>query len=315
MESLVFEETGSRVTARQTFLPTPNAGEIVIDIESTGVCGTDFGAIRSGRPEIQPGTVMGHEIMGFSPDLSSQVAVNPIITCGTCNLCRLGRTELCVQRQVMGVHRHGGFARHVVVPVSNVVSIAPSIAKPQLAFSEPLATALHAWRESEAKPGARVGVIGGGAIGTALVLIARSMGASLVAVAERDESRRHFPREAGSDWVGESLQPQGFDVVFDCVGTTATRNSALSVIEPGGTVLLSGLSEVESSFNAFEVVSRGTRIQGAFGYTDDEFRQVFTLDLPVKESWVRRVDFNEAIDILNGEKPIGNTLKMHVVPN
>src|SRR5262249_40508512 len=93
----------------------------------------------------RPPLIMGHEFAGRTPD-DARVVVNPLHTCGRCPACRAGRTPVCQNRQLLGVHRAGGFAEQVAVPADSVHALPHSLDGTAAALIEPLANAVHAWR-------------------------------------------------------------------------------------------------------------------------------------------------------------------------
>jgi threonine dehydrogenase-like Zn-dependent dehydrogenase len=96
--------------------PQPVDGEVVVEVAAAGICGSELHGVKTPGFRTPP-LVMGHEFAGVTTD-GRRVAVNPLVSCGECDLCRLGYVELCRKRALLGVHRPGGFAERAAVPAS-----------------------------------------------------------------------------------------------------------------------------------------------------------------------------------------------------
>jgi threonine dehydrogenase-like Zn-dependent dehydrogenase len=88
--------------------PAPRDGDVILEVMGSGICGSELHGFRS-LGFRKPPLVMGHEIVGVDPS-GRRVAVNPLLSCGHCDLCSRGLTEVCRERGLIGVHRPGGFA-------------------------------------------------------------------------------------------------------------------------------------------------------------------------------------------------------------
>src|SRR2546430_3883506 len=152
--------------------PDPVPGDVLVQVRAAGICGSELHGAR--RPGFRkPPLIMGHEFAGVSAD-GTAVVINPILSCGRCAECQRGLRNVCRNREIIGVHRAGGFAERVAVPASALRPLPPGLSWEAAALVEPAANAAHAWNQAggalgapgavRAK-GARVAVIGGGAIG------------------------------------------------------------------------------------------------------------------------------------------------------
>jgi threonine dehydrogenase-like Zn-dependent dehydrogenase len=211
--------------------------------------------------------------------------VNPILSCGQCELCAAGARHLCRDRTIIGVHRPGAFAERVGVPSSAVHPIPDSLSWKTASVIEPAANAIHAWALAGRPAGARVGVIGAGAIGLLCALMARSGGAESVAVADISAARRSVAESvgatAGTELVGE------YDVVFDAVGSVATRRQSVDRLRPGGVAVWLGLADNDSGFDGTALVRTEKSVIGSFAYTDDKFAEAMRLVAGWRLDWVQ----------------------------
>ena len=136
MKALVFTAPGV-VEIQEVPDVVAGDGEVVVHVDRAGICGSELHGIQTPGFRVPP-LVMGHEFVGRLDD-GRRVAINPLTSCGECDLCRRGRTQLCRSRQLLGVHRAGGFAERVAVPQNAVHEI-----------PEPIANAVHAWTQASA---------------------------------------------------------------------------------------------------------------------------------------------------------------------
>ena len=133
-------------------LPEPSAGEVRIRVEACGLCGTDLHLREGGFAD---GHTPGHEIAGLvdaiGPGVAgvargSRVAVEPLLSCGTCGPCRAGRDNVCAGLRLLGVHQPGGFAEYVVASAKRLFVVPADLDPSLAALAEPLAVVLHGLR-------------------------------------------------------------------------------------------------------------------------------------------------------------------------
>ena len=273
--------------------PRPAAGEEIVDILVAGVCGTDLGAVRSGRPPLPVGLTIGHEFVGRRRD-GALVVANPILSCGECRACREGRPHLCEKRQVLGVHRNGAFAESVSVPAHSLVEVS-ELDLTRAAMVEPIATALHAWRLSP-MPARDVAVLGAGPIGMSLLHVLKANGVVNITVTDIAPERRAMAMQCGADVATETAEGI-YEAVFDTVGAIATRRNAVESVRPGGTAVLVGLHSPEFAVAGGPVVAGERTIRGSFAYTHDEFVESIGLARNLDTRWIASVPFDRSADV------------------
>jgi threonine dehydrogenase-like Zn-dependent dehydrogenase len=310
MKALVFTALGV-VEVKDVDDVVPGDDEVIVHVERAGICGSELHGITSPSFRVPP-LIMGHEFVGTTDD-GRRVAVNPLISCGTCELCRRGETQLCRTRVLLGAHKAGGFAERVAVPRSLVHDLPSGLDWDSAGMIEPLANAVHAWNLAGAPVAARVGVIGSGPIGLACLQVALHGGASMVACADLSEDRRAVASSLGASVVSSSLEGE-FDVIIDAVGSAATRNASLDHLIPGGITIWLGLATPDSNFDAAAAVRLEKTIRGSFAYTDEEFVAAIELASHLDLSWSTTYPLDEGAKIftalMNGEStPIKALLK------
>jgi threonine dehydrogenase-like Zn-dependent dehydrogenase len=281
MMALVFTGPGE-LEMQDVPEPEPADGEVLVHVRRAGICGSELHGARHPGFRVPP-LIMGHEFAGVSDDGTS-VLVNPLLSCGHCTLCRQGLRHLCADRALLGVHRSGGFAERVAVPVSAMRPLPDWLAWSAAAVVEPAANAVHAWALAGGRPGLRVAVLGCGAIGLLCLLAARAGGADQVAVTDLSPLRLDAARRLGADTAGTELTGE-YDVIFDAVGSARTRAQSIAHQRPGGVAVWLGLAETEPGFDAQALVRGEKRVLGSFAYTDDEFSRAADLLRDADLSW------------------------------
>ncbi len=223
-------QVDGRAEAVEVAEPEPAGGEVVVEVTHVGICGSDLHLV-----ERRVTHTLGHEIAGT---LDGQaVVVEPVAHCGRCDPCRAGRTSLCRvgTADVVGVHRDGGMAEAVVVDASAVHDVPPGLAPAVACLVEPAAVALHGVHRAEIEPGQRVVVVGAGAIGLCVGVLAQMAGAEVEVVV------RHPHQGAAAERLGLATAPRrGADVVVEAAGTGSALASAVSWCRPGARLAVVG---------------------------------------------------------------------------
>ena len=243
--------------------------EALVRVRRIGVCGTDIHAFNGNQPFFSYPRILGHELGVEVVAVGSaskhvhpgdRCSVEPYLNCGHCIACRRGKTNCCVNLQVLGVHTDGGMREFIVVPVSK---LHPSthLALDQLALIETLAIGCHAVDRASVEAGEFVLVIGAGPIGLTVVQFAIEAGAEVI-VLDINPQRLSFCREqlgvnhlinASVDRPFEALQQLTSGdlptVVFDATGNPKSMMSAFEYPANGGRLTFVGLFQGDVTFN------------------------------------------------------------------
>jgi alcohol dehydrogenase len=275
MKALVFLGPDTVAFREEPNAAACSAGDTVVRVDAAGICGSDLHAYHGHDSRRVPPLILGHEAVGRTPD-GRRVVVNPLIPCGRCARCAEGRTHLCPHRTMVGMQFPGCFAEAVAVPEANLIAVPAHASDIAAALTEPAACVLHALHLSAralARPvaEARALVIGGGAIGLLAALYLRAWGARGVRLAETGAGRRATVERAGA---AEAFDPRtappeagAFDLVFDAVGTAATRRMASVSVAPGGVLLHIGLQDNDGGFDARRITLQEVAVLGSYCYT------------------------------------------------
>ena len=217
----------------------PEPHEVLVRVESIGICGTDL-SIYAGKIPVAYPRVMGHEIVGTLASgarSGERVLVDPGIACGRCTQCRENRTNICTRGWLIGRDRDGGLCELVTVPSANVHPLPDGLDPTTAPLLQVLATCAHAQRRIGITPGESVVVLGLGVTGLLHLQLAKLRGAGPVIGVTRSAPKLAIAGGLGADGtaaadgteaeaVAEAL-PGGADVVLECVGTVAALARAM----------------------------------------------------------------------------------------
>ena len=239
--------------------PVAGAGQVVVDVHRAGVCGTDVEFFTGEMAYLHQGHAhfplrLGHEWMGVVSSvgegvdaswLGRRVTGDTMLGCGRCRLCMSGRQHVCHDRFEIGIRGGwpGALAEQVPVPVSALLALPDSVDDTAGALVEPGGNAMRSVRAAALEPGAPVLILGPGTIGLLTALIAAADGLE-VHLAGRRRAALDFARAIGvaHTWTFDALPDLAFDAIIDCTSGSDVPAQAVQRVEPGGRVVLVGLS-------------------------------------------------------------------------
>lgn len=240
-----------QISLEERPIPRPGPKEVLIQVDSCALCGTDRGAFEKGS-----GVTPGHEISGTVAAVGEGVDQSLIGTsgvvylvdfCGTCVCCQIGRTNMCLNKQAMyGFTADGGYAEFVAVKAKCYLRTPPELSLDKAtALLDLLGTSGHAFRRVS-RDARSIAVIGCGPIGIGAIAVARALGAEMIFAIDISPYRLELAERLGATTVnarnGDSVKtclerlPAGFDVVVEAAGSTSTQQQAISLVSAGGTV-------------------------------------------------------------------------------
>ncbi len=271
MRATVFHGPGD-IRVEQVPRPRAGAGEAVIRVTLTTICGTDVHIVKGEYP-VRPGLVIGHEPVGVIAELGAgvtgyeigqRVLVGAITPCGQCRACLSGNLSQCGHGdgfEALGGWRFGNTidgaqAEYLLVPAAqaNLTPIPDGVSDEQVLLLADIASTGFAGAESgNVRIGDAVVVFALGPIGLCAVAGSKLMGASLIIGIDSDPVRLEMAKRMGADVVLDFTQVDviaevlkltggGADVTIEALGTQGTFENALRCLRPGGT--LSSLGRV-----------------------------------------------------------------------
>jgi L-iditol 2-dehydrogenase len=278
--------------------PRVNTDEVLVRVKSAGICGSDVHAFEGKSKRRVPPLVLGHEFSGVVTDIGTgvlgfrngdRVVVEPIMSCGTCEPCHNGRTNICMQIRFIGLHIPGAFAEYIAVPARNCYKLPDSVSFDEATFVEPLSVATHAVNMTPTKVGDNLLIIGSGVIGLMILQVARHRVGGKVFVTDLIDHKLDLAKRLGADAtihsgrddlsnrVRELTNGKGVDAVIEAVGVQDTLQQALTAVKKGGAVTITGLLQQIMQVDIMKLVTSEITIRGDYCYTSAEFKA--SLDL------------------------------------
>ncbi|MBD0318445.1 MAG: alcohol dehydrogenase catalytic domain-containing protein [Thermoleophilia bacterium] len=299
MRALVWHG-GTALTVDERPEPVAREGEVVLDVELAGICGSDLHPYRGHPGPRVPPLVLGHEAVGSVQGRPERYAVFPLVVCGSCSPCLRGEENLCARRGLLGLDRDGVFAERVAVDEDALLPLPPGVDERAAVLVEPLAASVSVLRLDRVEAGDHVVVLGGGPIGLLAVWASALRGAEVTCV-EPLEQRRALAGRLGAETLlaGTADVPEGrADVAIDAVGVEETWRAGIAGVRPGGRVALVGLGQAEGAVPAAELVRRGVTLRGHYAYTRADFEAALVLlaDSPPPLDWLTPVPLERGGD-------------------
>ncbi len=249
-------------------VPAPGAapGDVVVDVERVGVCGTDVEFFTGEMAYLHQGHAaypmrLGHEwagtvaAVGEGVDpawIGRRVMGDTMLGDQACRRCRRGRQHVCEHRQEVGIRggRPGALAEQLAVPAWSLHGLPDEVDAVLGALVEPGGNSLRAAEAAELEPGDRVLVTGPGTIGLLVAMFARAAGAE-VHLLGRSGNSLAFARSLGFEhaWTEEELPDLPFDAVVEASNAVHLPARALELVEPAGRVVYIGLAGSPSTID------------------------------------------------------------------
>ncbi|MCX7775025.1 MAG: alcohol dehydrogenase catalytic domain-containing protein [Spirochaetaceae bacterium] len=236
-------------------VPEPGPGEILVKVEACGICTLEQ-RLYAGSLRLPLPLVPGHEAAGsivkvgtgVVEDLAEgqKVALDLVYRCGECYYCRIGKSNLCLNRYKNPARMLGGFSDYLIVRPSQVFPVGGKVGFVEASFAEPLACCIHSLKRLKVAMTEDLLVVGAGVMGLLHVLAARCMGLR-VTVSEPDPLRRAKAMEMGADFA---VDPASVDLeafARDLTGGTGFSSCVITSPAPGA---------LEPAFRAMAKASR-----------------------------------------------------------
>ena len=300
MKAAVVTSFTQPLTIEDRPVPAPGSGQVLVRIESSGLCHTDIHAAHGDWPvKPTPPFVPGHEGVGVIQALGTGVTARAVgdrvalpwlgHACGHCDYCVRGWETLCEQQQNTGYSIDGGFAEYAVADAEYTVPVPEGVSPHDAA---PLTcagvTTYKAIKVADIRPTERVAVFGIGGLGHLAVQYAHIVGGTVIAV-DIEESKLDMARELGADHVVNAAETDpvaaiealgGADVAVVLAVLPSVFESAFASLRRGGRLVCVGLppeSEGPMKLPIFPTVLKGISVIGSIVGTREDLVEVFEL--------------------------------------
>jgi threonine dehydrogenase-like Zn-dependent dehydrogenase len=289
---LVIEDVGGPRRARP--------GHVIVRPVAIGICGSDFHlfsgevAALSGASDFYP-RIQGHEVAAIVEDpgdsaheTDTRVAIWPLLPCGRCYPCRIGRPNVCPAFRLVGVHLDGGLQERLEVPAKQIFNVGDLDAD-CASFVEPASVAVHAVARGRLKAGEKTVIFGAGPIGLAVLAAARHAGAKAMSI-DPVATRRDLAGNLGAEvvtWAGEPedliaqardwTRGEGPPLVIETSGATSVLKTATEIVAPAGRVVVVGMSSKTTPVRPGIFPEKEIDVLGSSTATAADFRGAISL--------------------------------------
>jgi 2-desacetyl-2-hydroxyethyl bacteriochlorophyllide A dehydrogenase len=318
----VFLPGDKKVEIREVEIPTPGPGEVLVQLKASAICRSDMSLYYG--TSVFEGTktgcmVPGHEPAGIiaevGPGVSKfkagdRVAVYLAIGCGECPHCKSGYKMFCKEFKCIGFDSHGGDADYMVVPAENCMRLPDGISFVTAAVStDAIGTLYHAQKRMNISGKDILVIFGMGPMGGAGVMVAKGLGATVVAVDMIDE-RLELAKELGADYIinGKKMNVQeeikritngvGADAAIDCSGNPYAENDALDCVKPHGRVAFIGECKETTIRPSQQLIRKQITVMGSWYFPIQEFDEIAEFivrkNLPVEKLVTHKFKIEEA---------------------
>jgi (R,R)-butanediol dehydrogenase / meso-butanediol dehydrogenase / diacetyl reductase len=222
------------------------------------------------------------------------------ISCGECEWCEAGRTNLCAEYRTIGLHVDGALADYVRTPAGICLPVPDAVGDDAAAIAQPLAVALHAVRRSGLRAGQSCAVMGIGGIGAFVVAAAGAAGADPLVALDIDEARLATARRLGAtitvdargreldEAILEAVGPDGADVVIEATGVPGAPAAAIAAAKRGGRVLIVGLQSAPRELDLLSMAVREIELTTTLAHVCD-------VDLPAALALLSDTDLAQIV--------------------
>lgn len=283
---------------------------VVVKVAGCGLCHTDLGYIAGQvNPNSELPLILGHEISGevvasggkYANLVGKKAIIPSTLPCGECELCKKGRSNVCRNQKMPGNDFNGGFASHISVPGRFVCPLPDDLGKFELRQLSIIADAITTPYQSLQRSGLAEGelaiVIGTGGIGIYMVQLAKSVGATVIAIDVDDKKLESAKRQGASysinsrdlsekdlkkqvrTMVKENNLPQHQWKVFETSGTAGGQNTAFSLLSFAGTVGIIGFTMDKVNIRLSNIMAFDADFFGNWGCKPDYYSKVVDLVL------------------------------------
>lgn len=316
--------------------PFASAGQVVVDVDRVGVCGTDVEFFNGEMAYLREGHAtypirLGHEWCGTVSSvgegvdeawLGQRVTGDTMLGCGRCNRCQAGRRHVCADRHEIGIRRGwpGALAEQMPVPATALHALPDAVDDVAGALVEPGGNALRVVEAAALEQGERVLIWGSGSIGLLAAAFAAAGGAE-VSLVGRDAASLEFVRTLGYErtYTAGQLPDGTFDAVVDATYGADVPRAALDRVEPGRRVVFIGISGEPSMIDTRTLVLNDVTAVGILSASPGlrgAIEHYASGRVDPRPLVAATVGLDEVADVLAGGRPAGAGAgpKIHVDP-
>ncbi len=287
------------IELRETAVPKPLRGEVLVKVKTALTCGTDLKAFLRGHPMIPMPGVFGHEFSGVMADVGKGVkefkAGDEIMAvhsapCLKCSYCKKKVFNLC--ENIMNTKVLGAFAEYILLPAhivkQNLFHKPANLSFEEAALLEPLACVVHGMHGLNIRKRDNVLIIGTGPIGLLHLSLAKLKDAKVI-ITGLEHERLIMAKDLGADItvepsklinaIEELTDRMGVDFVFECTGQLDVWENAVNYVRRGGTVILFGGVKKGTivTYDTYRLHYDEITLKGVFHFTPIDVKTAYNL--------------------------------------
>ncbi|GGN76479.1 alcohol dehydrogenase [Actinoplanes lobatus] len=321
MRALVLTAPG-KAEVREVPVPIAAPGQVIIDVERVGVCGTDVELFTGEMSYLHSGVSSyplrpGHEWSGTVRSagagvgeswIGRRVTGDTMIGCGDCRRCLAGRHHVCPERHELGIRDGlpGALAEQMAFPAAYLHPLPDSVDATAGAMVEPAGNAQRCVDAADLTAGERLLILGTGTIGLLTAMLARAHGLEVHLLGQE----LGFARSLGfsQSWDAASLPTLSWDAVVDATNAPSMPGLAVSLVEPGRRVVYIGLSGTPSMIDTRDAVLKDVTTVGILGASAGLANAVAAFAsgaIDPRPLVAATVGLEEAAAVLSGSRPVG----------
>lgn len=344
-----FLEEINKLFVREIPIPTISEDDILIKVDSCGICGSDLRIIESGNERVKYPQIIGHEIAGrvvkigknqeHKFKINDRVAMSADIPCGFCEWCKTGLSNHCINNIAFGHEYPGGFAEYLKLD-KRIIDFGPLVVLPEtdisqdeFALSEPLACCINGIQSCDIKKGKSVLIFGAGFIGCTLAKLAKTLEAFPIVICDIDPRRLQTSKICGADRIVLFSESElgkvkkdftdnlGFDIIITASPSIDAQEMSLKYVKNKGVILFFGGLPKDCrnlSINSNEIHYKEICIIGSHGSTPRHHKLAVDMILsgkivlkPLISKCYPLDNISEAIEEVKNNK---NNLKLIINP-
>lgn len=280
------------IRIEQVGIPAIGPDDFLVQVKGCTICGSDLAAYLGRHPRVNTyPQILGHEFGGVVAEVGENVSdswigrrvvCDNIIACGSCDECRKGQKNICMDRKSIGFNVSGAYSEYVKVPKGNVYHLPDNMSFEEACLVQTLGVAYNAVKYiARVTLNDRVLILGCGGIGLSALIMCRASGANVIC-SDVVDARLNLARKFGADVVINSKKEdlvgrvreitggKGVDIAIEAVGgeQDMTLRLCTQVAKRSGLVVLIGTFSSEATLRAAEFKAKQMQIRGSQGYVD-----------------------------------------------
>jgi 2-desacetyl-2-hydroxyethyl bacteriochlorophyllide A dehydrogenase len=264
-------------------IPEPAMNEVLVKTKAVGICGSDIHLFRGDHPYTTYPMIFGHEASGVVEAVGSDVieftagehvVLEPLIPCGKCYPCSIGRRNCCSNMKTVGVTTNGALAEYFSVPDFCIHKIPEDLSFSLAALAEPFSIGFQAASRGAVEKADQVAIIGSGTIGLTILAAAKQASARVL-ISDIMDFRLEIAQRMGADVIVNSQKENladkvmewtngfGASVVVEAVGMPSTIESTIGLVADAGRIVIAGVTKEKFAIRGVDVTKKELTISGS----------------------------------------------------